>query len=436
MPDFFSFFYQLLYQYIDFFPLIALVALLLAGFSLPFSEDLIIFMGAFLCQEDPALLVPTLAAIYTGVIASDFIAYKIGIMAGKGTMRNKLFASFFDKKKLDRMHRLMEKYGIFTFIVCRFIPFGVRNTLFMTSGFFGLRARVFALFDIPSAAISVTTLFFLAYNLGDDVKHPVKVAGLILFILLILTIAALFIRFLVKKGLRKLPLTAYGLPQVLIFPLLAVFLMAGLFFLPRGPWLVPGEAALLLVLVWVLSFFRDPPRKIREDESILYSPADGKVTDISTVEESPIGRALRIGIFLSIFSVHLNRAPCSVRIERVSYRKGMHRDARRGDSGQVNESNDLVMSRLNFPGRRLMVRQISGAIARHIVCRVKAGDELRQGELFGMIKFGSRTELYIGAGEGDLCDVAVRIGDPVRAGLTPLARYAGRARQDGELRGR
>jgi phosphatidylserine decarboxylase len=424
MPDFFS----LLYQYIDFFPLVALIALLLAGFSLPFSEDLIIIMGALLCHEDPRLLVPTLAAIYIGVIASDFIAYKIGSMAGKGTIRNKLPASLFREKKLNRMHRLMEKYGIFTFIVCRFIPFGVRNTLFMASGFFGLRLRIFALFDVLAAMISVNTLFFLAYNLGDEVKHPVKVAGLILFILLILIIAALFIRFLIKKGVRKLPLTVYGLPQVLIFPAAIVFLMAGLFFLPRGPWLVPGEAALFAVLIWALSFFRDPPRKIREDESILYSPADGRVTDISVVEDSPIGRALRIGIFLSIFNVHLNRAPCFVRIESVSYRKGMHRDARRDDAGRVNESNDLVMSRPGFPGRRLVVRQISGAIARHIVCRVKAGDELRQGELFGMIKFGSRTELYIGIGEGEPCEAAVRIGDPVRAGLSPLVRYAGSAR--------
>ncbi|MDR0997711.1 MAG: phosphatidylserine decarboxylase [Treponema sp.] len=424
MPDFFA----LLCQYIDFFPLVALIALLLAGFNLPFSEDLIIIMGALLCNEDSSLLIPTLAAIYTGVIASDFIAYKIGRMAGKGTVRGGLFTSLFEEKRLNRMHRLMEKYGIFTFIVCRFIPFGVRNTLFMASGFFGLRLRVFALFDIVAAMISINTLFFLAYNLGDDIKHPVKVAGIILFILLILIIAALFVRFLIKKELKKLPLTVYGLPQVLIFPAAILFLMAGLFFLPSGPWLVPGEAALLLVLVWALSFFRDPPRNIREDENVLYSPADGKVTDISLVEDSPVGRALRIGIFLSIFNVHLNRAPCSVRIERVSYRKGKHLDARRGDSGRLNESNDLVMSRLAFPEKRLAIRQISGAIARHIVCRVKAGDELRQGELFGMIKFGSRTELYIGAGADKPCDAAVRIGDPVKAGLTPLVVYTGDAR--------
>jgi phosphatidylserine decarboxylase len=427
MPDFFP----LLYQYIDFFPLVALIALVLAGFSLPFSEDLIIIMGALLCHEDPALLVPTLAAIYTGVIASDFIAYTIGRMAGKGRIRRKLPASFFAEKKLNRMHELMEKYGIFTFIVCRFIPFGVRNTLFMSSGFFGLRLRVFTLFDLVSAMVSVNTLFFLAYNLGDDVKSPVRVAGIVLFILLILVAALLFVRFLVKRGLRKLPLTAYGLPQVLIFPAAILLLMTGLFFLPRGPWLVPGETILFAVLVWALSFFRDPPRKIREDESILYSPADGKVTDISVAEDSPIGRALRIGIFLSIFNVHLNRSPCSVRIESVSYRRGRHRDARREDSGRVNESNDLVMSRPGFPGERLLVRQISGAIARHIVCRVKAGDELRQGELFGMIKFGSRTELYIGAGKNGLCTAAVRVGDPVRAGLSPLVRYGGSVRQDG-----
>jgi phosphatidylserine decarboxylase precursor-related protein len=423
MPDLF----ELLYQYIDFFPLVALIALLLAGFSLPFSEDLIIIMGALLCAKDKTLLVSTLAVIYIGIIASDFIAYKIGCMARKGTIRNRLFGSLFEEKKLNRMHGLMEKYGIFTFIVCRFIPFGVRNTLFMASGFFGLRLRVFALFDIVAVMISVNTLFFLAYNLGDEVRFPVKVAGIVLFSLLILTAATLFVRFLIKKGLRKIPLSAYGLPQVLVFPAAIALFMAGLFFLPRGPWLVPSEAILLGLLIWTFSFFRDPPRDIREDENVLYSPADGRVTDIAAVEDSPIGPALRIGIFLSIFNVHLNRAPCSVRIESVSYRKGMHRDARREDSGRVNESNDLVMSRLAFPGQRLAVRQISGAIARRIVCRAKAGDELRQGELFGMIKFGSRTELYIGAGD-DPWDAAVRVGDPVRAGLSPLVRYAGSAR--------
>jgi phosphatidylserine decarboxylase len=110
-------------------------------------------------------------------------------------------------------------------------------------------------------------------------------------------------------------------------------------------------------------------------------------------------------------------------VENIVYRKGMHLDARHGDSGKLNESNDLIMTRLAGPGKRLMVRQISGAIARHIVCGAKAGDELRQGELFGMIKFGSRTELYIGAGDNDCYEVAVKIGDTVRAGLTPLVRY-------------
>jgi phosphatidylserine decarboxylase len=422
MPDFF----WLLYRYIDFFPLVALIALLLAGFNLPFSEDFIIIMGALLCAKDKSLLVSTLAAIYTGVIVSDFIAYKLGCMARKGTIRRKPCGFLFEEKRLNRMHGLMKKYGIFTFIVCRFIPFGVRNTLFMSSGFFGLRLRIFALFDIIAAMVSVNTLFFLVYNLGDKVTQPLKVAGIVLFILLILLAATLFVYLLVKKRLR-LPFSAYGLPQLLIFPAATILLMAGLFFLLRDPWLIPGELFLLGVLIGLLSFFRDPPRNIREDENVLYSPADGRVTDIAVVEDSPVGRALRIGIFLSIFNVHLNRAPCSVRIESVTYRKGMHRDARREDSGRVNESNDLVMSRLAFPGQRLAVRQISGAIARRIVCRVKAGDELRQGELFGMIKFGSRTELYIGPGEHGPCDAAVRIGDRVWAGLTPLVRYAGSA---------
>jgi phosphatidylserine decarboxylase len=293
----------------------------------------------------------------------------------------------------------------------------------MASGFLKLPLRRFAFYDIIAATISVNTLFFLVYCFGEDVKNPFYIAGLLLLVLLGLAAAALIIRFMVKRGAR-IPLTGYGLPQVLVFPALAAACMAALFFIfYPAPWLIPLEALLFLVLVWMLSFFRNPARKITMDESVLLSPADGRVTDISVVDNSELGKALRIGIFLSIFNVHLNRSPCSVRVEKITYTRGMFKDARSPDSTRLNESNALLMTRLAEPRSRLLVRQISGAIARHIVCGAKETDSLRQGELFGMIKFGSRTELYIPAAEAEKYEVAVRIGDPVRAGLTPLIRY-------------
>jgi phosphatidylserine decarboxylase len=247
------------------------------------------------------------------------------------------------------------------------------------------------------------------------------VAGIILFVVLIAALLGILIRLL----FRAFPLTPWGLPQVAVFPALAAAVMAALLVIfGPVPWLVPLEAALFLVFCWMLSFFRNPRRKIIVDESILFSPADGKIADISETEDGETGKMMRIGIFLSIFSVHLNRAPCSAKIERITYRRGMFRDARSPEAGRVNESNDIVMTRLAEPRDRLLVRQISGAIARHIVCKVKEEDELKQGDLFGMIKFGSRTELHIPvSSDGGQYEVTVKTGDAVRAGISPLARY-------------
>ncbi|MDR0497768.1 MAG: phosphatidylserine decarboxylase [Treponema sp.] len=219
------------------------------------------------------------------------------------------------------------------------------------------------------------------------------------------------------------PLTRYGLPQVVIFPLIVCILMVALFVVFRSVrWIFPVEAVLFLVLLWMFSFFRDPARVISYDEAVLLSPADGTITDISLVDDSALGtRAMRIGMFLSVFSVHVNRAPCSVRIETTSYKKGQFKNAMSPESSKINESNDILMVRLDEPKDRLLVRQISGAIARHIVCEAQDGAEYRQGDKFGMIKFGSRTELYLP--EGDHYEITVKIGDPVRAGLTPLIRY-------------
>jgi phosphatidylserine decarboxylase len=185
-------------------------------------------------------------------------------------------------------------------------------------------------------------------------------------------------------------------------------------------WLLPLEILLFLVFLWMLSFFRDPVRNVKLDETVLYSPADGTITDISPVDE---GQSLRIGIFLSVFNVHINRAPCSVRIDELSYKKGQFKNAFSPEAGRVNESNDITATRLAEPVCRLMIRQISGAIARHIVCEARLGDEYRQGQAFGMIKFGSRTELQLPSADSLNYDVLVKAGDKVRAGLTPLVRF-------------
>ena len=413
-------------NYVEFYPLAAFVGLLLAGLNIPISEDLVIITGALLNQEivqaqipdTKGMLFPSLLAIYVGVIISDFLSYYLGTLVRKGTIKASFLDSLFSQRKMDLIHKHLNNHGFLTFIICRFIPFGARNTLFMTSGFLGLPMRRFALYDITAALISTNTLFFLVYYFGEGVRSPIRVAGIILFVLLILTILFMVIRFLSHNRL-----TPWGLPQVVIFPLIPAAVMAVLIlFCRQFFWIVAVEAVLFLVMFWMLSFFRNPPRKIVPDESILYSPADGKVTDISPVEDQEFGSLLRIGIFLSIFNVHLNRVPCSVTIDRITYKKGMFKDARDPDSSRVNESNTLLLKRLAEPKDPLLVKQISGAIARNIVCRVKETDELNQGDLFGMIKFGSRTELYFPVKDRSY-ELEVKIGDNVHAGITPLVRY-------------
>ncbi len=224
----------------------------------------------------------------------------------------------------------------------------------------------------------------------------------------------------------KIPLTKYGMPQVVVYPAITAAAMAAAIGARSllGPWaLVAVELLLAGVLIWSLSFFRDPERRCPCDGNLLLAPADGTITDIETVQEDDfIGEAaLRIGIFLSIFSTHINRAPCNVKVERITYKEGKCKNAMNPDSGRVNESNDLSLVRTDEPTDNLIVRQISGAIARRIVCAVAEGQELAGGERFGMIKFGSRTELYLPVRENAKC--LVKVGDKVKAGLTTLVRY-------------
>lgn len=228
----------------------------------------------------------------------------------------------------------------------------------------------------------------------------------------------------------RIPLTKYGWPQVVIVPgallvAIVVFAIGTARFLPL--WvLIFIEVVLAGVLILSLSFFRDPRRLCPSDSNLLLAPADGRITDIEFSEKNGHndGNALRIGIFLSIFNTHINRMPCNVKVDEITYKKGKYKNALSPESARVNESNALSLTRIDSPQDQLVVRQISGAIARRIVCKTKAGDELAAGDKFGMIKYGSRTELYVTA-----CDPKYEIkcliqkGDKVKAGQTPLARY-------------
>jgi phosphatidylserine decarboxylase len=232
----------------------------------------------------------------------------------------------------------------------------------------------------------------------------------------------------------KMPLTKFGLPQVAVWPgavlaLMVLFVPVGKAFL--GLWAFWGiELLLCLTLVFVLAFFRDPARKSPVEPDLLLAPADGTITDVEIVGDHDFigGPALRIGIFLSVFNVHINRAPCDVKVESITYRRGKKKNALKAESSIVNESNDLGLVRTQSPCDRLMVRQISGAIARRIVCAAQCGEFLIGGEKFGMIKFGSRTELFLPARDSGQTDKAwpeclVKPGDKVKAGISPLVRY-------------
>jgi phosphatidylserine decarboxylase len=222
----------------------------------------------------------------------------------------------------------------------------------------------------------------------------------------------------------RLGLARDGLAEVvlgtLLFACLAVPLGLTAAF-AHWAWWIP-VAALAVGWLWLVSFFRDPERLIPADPAALVSPADGTVTAVGEVSDPdfPGGRAFRVSIFLSIFNVHVNRAPRTARVTAVRYFRGAFLDARHPECAVRNEQLWLDLEE-PATGRPLRVKQISGAIARRIVCRLRAGDEVRAGDRFGMIKFGSRTEVLVPAGEAP--DVEIKVGDKVKGGATVLLRY-------------
>ena len=196
-----------------------------------------------------------------------------------------------------------------------------------------------------------------------------------------------------------------------IFAVLLLLAMAGWFL---TPWL---SLLFLLLIFSTLAFFRDPDRATPADPNLIVAAADGTVTDIVEVDENEIlkKRSRRIGIFLSIFDVHTNRAPIDGRIIYRQHREGLCLDARRPECSEKNESMTWAFENSRVT---IVVRQLTGAIARRIVAWSQVGDELKKGDRFGMIRFGSRTEVYLPLA----ATVLVKMGDHVSGGLTIIAR--------------
>jgi len=176
----------------------------------------------------------------------------------------------------------------------------------------------------------------------------------------------------------------------------------------------------LLLTAFVLGFFRDPERFVPADEDLLVSPADGKVITVEKVTDETFtqNQAYKISIFMNIFNVHVNRTPMSGTVENIIYRPGRFYAA---DSQRGALQNEYCATMLRTSsGQRLAFVQMAGLIARRIVCWLEPGDNITRGERFGLIRFGSRVDLYLPA-EAELL---VHIGQKVRAGETPLARLA------------
>lgn len=230
----------------------------------------------------------------------------------------------------------------------------------------------------------------------------------------------------------SLPFVRAGLAELVMIGSLFLVIAAALAYL----W-VPLAVPPLVIFGLVVWFFRDPARPAPEEMGTVVSPADGKIVQIEDVNDPTIGPAIQVGIFLSIFNVHVNRASLPGQVVAVKYRPGKFLNALRPESARENENLDVVLKLEHEetfenhgdspPARLLRIRQITGQFARRIVCWVRTGDVLRRGEAFGMIKLGSRTELVIPKTDG--LEVCVSIGEKVKAGTTVMAKYRWQAKE-------
>ena len=211
--------------------------------------------------------------------------------------------------------------------------------------------------------------------------------------------------------------TRHGTREMLIgsIVLAVVAIGLGLAWWPLALVIVP-------VLAWLFAFFRDPERAIPVEQNTMVSPADGKVSDVTEVAHDELlgGPAVRVGIFLSVFNVHVNRSPCDGKVLKAEHKSGRFINAlRHGEASEQNESKTVVLAEPTTSKPVAVVKLIVGMIARRIIFTPEVGDVLRRGERIGMIKFGSRTELSIAKWLEP--EVKVKVGDNVRGGADVIA---------------
>ncbi|MBP9791920.1 MAG: phosphatidylserine decarboxylase [Rickettsiales bacterium] len=199
---------------------------------------------------------------------------------------------------------------------------------------------------------------------------------------------------------------------IFIFAIISV--IGSVFWSPIG-WIF------LFLTIWCFYFFRDPERMVPEDKDLVVSPADGLIQNIMEVdapkELGVKGRRLRISIFLSVMDVHVNRSPIAGEIKKIHYRPGKFLNASLDKASVFNEKNYLLIEAKD--GKEVIMSQIAGLIARRIVCSVKAGESVGRGERIGIIRFGSRVDVYLPTSEVP----QVVIGQTVVGGETILAKF-------------
>ena len=199
-----------------------------------------------------------------------------------------------------------------------------------------------------------------------------------------------------------------GYPFIVFSLVITIFIA----FLGIG-WLTILFVFITFFIIW---FFRNPERSFQEEEKVLISPADGKIIKIENVEVNGTisGRFKKISIFMNVFNVHVNRAPYSGKIEAINYHEGKFFSANLDKASLDNERNEVMIR--TEDGRRVWMVQIAGLIARRIVCWVDVGANIKKGERFGLIRFGSRVDVYL----PEDSRISVKLKDKVKAGHTSL----------------
>jgi phosphatidylserine decarboxylase len=212
-------------------------------------------------------------------------------------------------------------------------------------------------------------------------------------------------------------MTKDGLGIIVISLILTIFVFL-LSVLTRSKILSGITVLFLAITLFIASFFRDPERKITQEENIIFAPADGKIVELLPFSENSYlnSSGNKVSIFLSLWDVHINRNPISGIVKYSKHTPGRFNPAYKEKASAENESNELVLENDKI---KLVLKQIAGTIARRIVCRIKEGDKIIAGQRFGMIRFGSRVELFL----PEKVKILVKLNQKVKAGETVIGTY-------------